>query len=224
MARSSKPRRGTFGAFRRPFLTDPVFWIAAGMSVVAGIVIGIGLFALTGAQTSFIGLAVPLVGAVLALCLTFKLLAMGMNTSRALEETQVVDEPRAQALEDKGRAAGAVVGKGAAALVNRRKRPNPAPAPTASPPSTPTPPPAAPSTPTANPAADGEPDAGVRTGHRRQGRPCPRIDGRAPPGRASQGLRVVDLGIAGRRPRSPAPRPASGWPRRGPWPPRACGS
>ena len=89
------------------------------LSVVIGVLIGAALYALSGAQSSFIGLAVPIIGAVVALWLSFKLLAMGMNTGRALEDTQVVDEERAAALESKGRTAGAAVGRGTAALLEQ---------------------------------------------------------------------------------------------------------
>lgn len=159
MTRSPTRGRSTLGAFRRPFVTDPVFWIAAVLSLLIGALVGGGLYVLTGAQTTALGLGVPIVAGVVALWLSFKLLAMGMNTSRALEEAQVADEPRAQALEDKGRAAGAAVGRGAAALVNRGK-PKPSTPPPASPaPSSPSAPPsgsAPPSTPPAPASADGD--------------------------------------------------------------------
>jgi hypothetical protein len=54
--------------------------------------------------------------------LSFKLLAMGLNTSRALEETDVADPKRSASLESKGRSAGAMAGRGAAALMKRGKK------------------------------------------------------------------------------------------------------
>ena len=135
VAPSSARRRGSLSAFRQPFVTDPVFWIAVVLSLVIGVLVGGALYALSGAQSSFLGLAVPAIGAVVALSLAFKLLAMGMNTGRALEDAQVVDEERATALESKGRTAGAAVGRGAAALLNNRKKPAASPA---APPPTPT--------------------------------------------------------------------------------------
>jgi hypothetical protein len=129
VARSSRRRRGTLSAFRRPVITDPTFWIAAGAALLIGAFVGVAVDALTGGQATALGLAVPLVCGVVALWLSFKLLAMGMSTGRALEEAQPADEPRAQALEDRGRAAGAAVGRSAAAFVNRRKGATPSTAP-----------------------------------------------------------------------------------------------
>ena len=133
VAPSSARRPGSLSAFRQPFVTDRIFWIAALLSLVIGVLVGGALYALSGAQNSFIGLSVPIVGAVVALWLSFKLLAMGMNTGRALEDAQVVDEGRANALESKGRTAGAAVGRGTAALLNSRRKPTPSPTPSATP-------------------------------------------------------------------------------------------
>jgi cytoskeletal protein RodZ len=123
VAPSSARRRGTFSAFRRPFLTDPVFWIAAGMSIAIGVLVSSVLVALGGRfPDSLLSWGVAILFFVIAGWLSFKLLAMGLNTSRALEESQPSDERRAASLENKGRSAGAVAGKGAAALMKRGKK------------------------------------------------------------------------------------------------------
>jgi pyruvate/2-oxoglutarate dehydrogenase complex dihydrolipoamide acyltransferase (E2) component len=121
---SARRRRGTFAAFRRPFVTDPVFWIAALLAVAIGVAISAVLVALGGSvPDSVLAWSVATLIFVIAGWLSFKLLAMGLNTSRALEEAAVADETRAASMENKGRSAGAVAGRGAAALMKRgRKR------------------------------------------------------------------------------------------------------
>ena len=121
---SARRRRGTFAAFRRPFVTDPVFWIAALLAVAIGVAISAALMALGGSvPDSVLAWSVATLIFVIAGWLSFKLLAMGLNTSRALEEAAVADEARAASMENKGRSAGAVAGRGAAALMKRgRKR------------------------------------------------------------------------------------------------------
>ena len=174
VAPSRARRRGTFSAFRRPFLTDPIFWIAAGIAIVIGVVVSGALIAFGGRMPdSVLSWGVAVLFFVIAGWLSFKLLAMGLNTSRALEEAEPANESRAQKLEGTGRAAGATLGKGAARLVKGRSKdtskpaadaappattpaPAPAPAPAASnPPPTPTPAPAP------APAAEEKPEVTV---------------------------------------------------------------
>ena len=142
--------------------------------------------------------------------LAFKLLAMGINTSRALEPSpEPKNQERAQSMEATGRVAGAVVGKGVrkvvggrgpAARAHRSHALRPASRPTRPP----TPPDATSTATPPSPQPTPTPAADARTGtagHRRQGRPGDRLDGRSPAGRSPQGQRHVamDLGIAGRR-------------------------
>jgi hypothetical protein len=137
VAPSSARRRGTLGAFRRPFFTYLVFWIAAGLSIAIALVISAVLVALGGrVPDSLLGWGVAVFIFVIAGWLSFKLLAMGLNTSRALEETHVADEKRAASLESKGRTAGALAGRGAASLMTRGKKKPAAAAPAAPPPPT----------------------------------------------------------------------------------------
>ena len=161
-------RRGTLGAFRRPVVTDLVFWIALAMALVLGLAVAAGLVALFGVPDSTLKWAVPLLGGLAGTWIGLKFLAMGINISRAFQPD---DEPATEpgvGLESTGRAAGAVLGKGARALTKGRKPKTPttpapgAPAassPAASSPTAPTAPagptPSRPSTPApATPAPD----------------------------------------------------------------------
>jgi hypothetical protein len=167
VAPSSARRRGTFGAFRRPFLTDPVFWIAAGLAIAIGLVISAALVALGGrVPDSPLSWGVAILIFAVAGWLSFKLLAMGLNTSRALEEAEVANPKRAASLESTGRSAGALAGKGAASLMKRGKKktptstppaaaaPTPAPAPAPAAATAPAPAPAPAAAPAATPATD----------------------------------------------------------------------
>jgi MFS family permease len=162
VAPSRARRRGTFSAFRRPFLTDPIFWIAAGIAIVIGVVVSGALIAFGGRMPdSVLSWGVAVLFFVIAGWLSFKLLAMGLNTSRALEEAEPANESRAQKLEGTGRAAGATLGKGAARLVKGRSKGTPKapadPAPTAAPAPAPSPTPA----PAPAPAAEEKPEVTV---------------------------------------------------------------
>jgi hypothetical protein len=182
VAPSRARRRGTFSAFRRPFLTDPIFWIAAGIAVAIGVVVSGALIAFGGRMPdSVLSWGVAALFFVIAGWLSFKLLAMGLNTSRAIEEAEPANEARAQKLEGTGRAAGATLGKGAARLVKGRSKgtakpaaqtppaaptpsptvatPPPAPAPAPTP--TPAPRPAPAAAPAPGPTADEKPDVTV---------------------------------------------------------------
>jgi len=140
VAPSSVRRRGTFSAFRRPFLTDPVFWIAAGLSLAIGLLISGALVALGGrVPDSPLSWGVAALIFVIAGWLSFKLLAMGLNTSRALEEVEEANPTRAASLESKGRSAGALAGRGAASVMRWGKKPGTASTPPAAPPSGPGP-------------------------------------------------------------------------------------
>jgi hypothetical protein len=174
VAPSRARRRGTFGAFRRPFITDPVFWIAAAMATAIGVLVSGTLIAFGGRMPdSVLSWGVAALFFVIAGWLSFKLLAMGLNTSKALEEAQVADPKRAASLENKGRSAGAVAGRGAAALMRRgRKRSTgtssgttdatPEPAPRATPTPAPAPDPGVPTaTPTAASATEATPEVTV---------------------------------------------------------------
>jgi pyruvate/2-oxoglutarate dehydrogenase complex dihydrolipoamide acyltransferase (E2) component len=164
VAPSRARRRGTFSAFRRPFLTDPIFWIAAGIAVLIGVAVSGALIAFGGRMPdSVLSWGVAALFFVIAGWLSFKLLAMGLNTSRALEEAEPANETRAQKLEGTGRVAGATLGKGAARLVKGRSKGTPKAAPAAAAPApapasaTSTPPPA----PAPAPAAEEKPDVTV---------------------------------------------------------------
>lgn len=174
VAPSRARRRGTFSAFRRPFITDPIFWIAAGMSIAIGVVVSAVLIAFGGRMPdSVLSWGVAALFFVIAGWLSFKLLAMGLNTSKAIEESEPANEARAQKLEGTGRMAGATLGKGAARLVKGRSKGSSKPAPDAPPAAAPaapapapaaaTPPPApAPApAPTAAPTPDAKPDVTV---------------------------------------------------------------
>jgi hypothetical protein len=120
-----RPRRGTFAAFRRPVVGDPVFWLAAAFALLAGTVVGGGLLLAMGVPDRALPWIWPVGAFVLVGWLAFKLLAMGINTSRALEPgADPSSEARAQTLEAGGRAAGAVLGKGTAKLVGRKPQPS----------------------------------------------------------------------------------------------------
>jgi hypothetical protein len=100
---------------------DPVFWLAAAFALLAGAVVGGGLLLAMGVPDRALPWIWPVGAFVLVGWLAFKLLAMGINTSRALESgADPSSEARAQTLEAGGRAAGAVLGKGAAKLVRRK--------------------------------------------------------------------------------------------------------
>ncbi|HEY6532056.1 MAG TPA: hypothetical protein VIY72_07115 [Acidimicrobiales bacterium] len=121
-----RTRRGTFAAFRRPVVTDLVFWLAVGLAVLFGLVVSAALLMVLGLPDGVLGWIWPVGAFAASGWLGFKLLAMGINTSRALEPSaEPVDEARAQSLENTGRAAGAVLGKGAAKLVRRKHPPAP---------------------------------------------------------------------------------------------------
>lgn len=151
---SARRRRGTFAAFRRPFITDPIFWLAAVLAVALGVVVSGAAVALGGrVPDSALAWGVAILVFAIAGWLSFKLLAMGLNTSKALEEADVTDPKRAASLESKGRSAGAIAGRGAAALRKQSHKPAAGTAPTAT-----SPPPAAPApAPTSPPSAAAAP-------------------------------------------------------------------
>lgn len=165
VAPSRARRRGTFSAFRKPFLTDPIFWIAAGIAIVIGVVVSAALLAFGGRMPdSLLSWGIAVLFFTVAGWLSFKLLAMGLNTSRALEDAEPANESRAQKLEGTGRVAGATLGKGAARLVKGRSKSTPKAAPAAPTPPTaataaPAPPPAAAPAPAPTPAATPAPAA-----------------------------------------------------------------
>jgi hypothetical protein len=116
-----RTRRGSFAAFRRPIVTDLVFWLAAGFAVVAGLVIGGAVLLVTGAPESALGWLWPAGAFAMFGWMSFKLLAMGINTSRALEPSpEPKDQARVQSMEAGGRVAGAVLGKGVRKVVGGR--------------------------------------------------------------------------------------------------------
>ena len=47
VAPSSARRPGSLSAFRQPFVTDRIFWIAALLSLVIGVLVGGALYALS---------------------------------------------------------------------------------------------------------------------------------------------------------------------------------
>ena len=138
MAPSRSRRRGTFGAFRRPFVTDLVFWVAALVALAFGALVGALVLAMLGVPGSWVGWLPVAVALVVAGWLAFKLLVMGMNMSRALHHPEPADDARASTLEGTGRAAGALAGRGAAALARRTRGTSATPSGS---PETPTPPP-----------------------------------------------------------------------------------
>jgi hypothetical protein len=104
---------------------DPVFWLATAFALLAGTVVGGGLLLAMGVPDGALAWIWPIGAFLLVGWLAFKLLAMGINTSRALEPgADPTSEARAQSLEAGGRAAGAVLGKGAAKLVRRTPQPS----------------------------------------------------------------------------------------------------
>jgi hypothetical protein len=158
VASPDRRRRGTFAAFRRPVLGDPVFWLTLGFSLLAGLVVGGALLAVLGIPDTAIVWLWPIIGFALTGWLAFKLLAMGINTSRALEQASPpADDGRARTMEAGGRAAGAALGKGARTLLGRRGSSPSSSTPTSS--STPAPPGATPADP--EPAAGPAPSSDV---------------------------------------------------------------
>lgn len=125
-----------------------MFWLAAGFATLAGLLAAGAMTVALGVPDSALTWIWP--AGAFAFCgwLAFKFLAMGINTSRALEPSpDPVHESRAQKMESGGRMAGAALGAGARTLLRRRPRgrtdgssnpPAPAPAPVAQTAPTPT--------------------------------------------------------------------------------------
>jgi hypothetical protein len=131
------------------------------MAIVIGVVVSAVIVALGGrAPDSVLSWGVAILLFAIAGWLSFKLLAMGLNTGKVLEEPEVADPARAASLESKGRSAGAVAGRGAAALMKRGRKGSGSVPPTPSAPSAsaPAPDPAAeaPTTPTPGAAPEAE--------------------------------------------------------------------
>jgi hypothetical protein len=171
VARSTRRRRrGTFAAFGRPVVGDPVFWLTALLAVAFGALVGGAVLLVVGLPDSGLGWAWPAALFLVAAWVAFKFLAMGINTSRALERTrQHADPARSASMQATGRAVGAAVGRGTAALTGRRRTATPSSAPQPSPPPTAAtpPPPAAPSAapsaaPTPTPSAPTTTDTAAR--------------------------------------------------------------
>ncbi len=122
MAPSPARHRGSLAAFRRPVVADLVFWLTALLALAVAGLAGGAVLVLAGVPDSALGWVWPALAAAVGFWLGFKLLAMGMNTARAVEEAPVVDDRRAASMEATGRAAGAALGRGTAALVKGRRK------------------------------------------------------------------------------------------------------
>lgn len=128
MAPSSRPRQkrsSTLRAYGPPFWRDVMFWIAAGLSLVVGVLIVVVLFMLLSTPRTDAGWAWTLGLFVVGVWIGFVVLSLGLNTARGVERgAKEADAARGDRFEAHGRKAGKVVGTGLAKVTGRSKQPD----------------------------------------------------------------------------------------------------
>lgn len=125
MAPSSRPRKkrsSTLRAYGPPFWRDLMFWIAAGLSLLIGVLLVVVLFMLLSTPRTNAGLAWTIGIFVLSSWIGFVVLSLGLNTARGIDRgVKEADAARGDRFEARGRKAGKVVGSGLAKVTGRSK-------------------------------------------------------------------------------------------------------
>jgi hypothetical protein len=110
-------------AYGPPFWRDVMFWIAAGLSLLVGVVIVVALFMLLSTPRTDAGWAWTIGIFFGGVWIGFVVLSLGLNTARGVERgAQEADAARGNRLEAHGRKAGKVVGTGLAKVTGRSKK------------------------------------------------------------------------------------------------------
>ena len=121
-SRSRTKRSNTLRAYRPPFWRDVMFWIAAGLSLLVGVVIVVALFMLLSTPKTDPGWAWTLGLFVLGVWIGFVILSLGLNTARGIDRgAKEADAARGDRFEEQGRKAGKAVGSGLAKMTGRSK-------------------------------------------------------------------------------------------------------
>ena len=121
-SRSHTKRTSTLRAYGPPFWRDVMFWIAAGLSLLVGVIIVVALFMLLSTPRTDAGWAWTIGLFVVSIWIGFVTLSLGLNTARGIQRgTQEADAARGDRLEAHGRNAGKVVGSGLAKVTGRSK-------------------------------------------------------------------------------------------------------
>lgn len=99
-----------------------MFWIAAGLSLLIGILIVIVMFMLLSTPRTDKGWAWTIGFFVVGTWIGFVILSLGLNTARGIDRgTKEADAARGDRFEEQGRKAGKVVGSGLAKVTGRSK-------------------------------------------------------------------------------------------------------
>jgi len=124
-SRSRQKRSSTLRAYGPPFWRDLMFWIAAGLSLLVGVLIVVVLFMLLSTPRTDAGWAWTIGIFLVGIWIGFVVLSLGLNTARGVERgTQEADAARGDRFEAHGRKAGKVVGTGLAKVTGRSKQPD----------------------------------------------------------------------------------------------------
>jgi hypothetical protein len=99
-----------------------MFWIAAGLSLLIGILIVIVMFMLLSTPRTEKGWAWTIGFFVVGTWIGFVILSLGLNTARGVDRgAKEADAARGDRFEEQGRKAGKVVGSGLAKVTGRSK-------------------------------------------------------------------------------------------------------
>lgn len=99
-----------------------MFWIAAGLSLLIGILIVIVLFMLLSTPRTDKGWAWTIGFFVVGTWIGFVILSLGLNTARGIDRgAKEANAARGDRFEEQGRKAGKVVGSGLAKVIGRSK-------------------------------------------------------------------------------------------------------
>ncbi|CAB4544866.1 unannotated protein [freshwater metagenome] len=99
-----------------------MFWIAAGLSLLIGILIVIVMFMLLSTPRTDKGWAWTIGFFVVGTWIGFVILSLGLNTARGVDRgAKEADAARGDRFEEQGRKAGKVVGSGLAKVTGRSK-------------------------------------------------------------------------------------------------------
>lgn len=121
-SRSRQKRSSTLRAYGPPFWRDLMFWIAAGLSLLIGVLLVVALFMLLSTPRTNAGLVWTIAIFVLGSWMGFVVLSLGLNTARGIDRgAKEADAARGDRFEAGGRKAGKVVGSGLAKVTGRSK-------------------------------------------------------------------------------------------------------
>jgi hypothetical protein len=99
-----------------------MFWVAAGLSLLIGILIVIVMFMLLSTPRTDKGWAWTIGFFVVGAWIGFVILSLGLNTARGIDRgAKEADTARGDRFEEQGRKAGKVVGSGIAKVTGRSK-------------------------------------------------------------------------------------------------------